>query len=170
MLPTGAHPGELMWGCRDKLGAGSSFDGSFLGEAELTPEMFPTSLQGQQGGCSSPLWTSPQLGNNPTAGTQPPPLAAAGPGEQPFHRPARTPATRDESFTEPSAAAEGLQELMQRRERRSHPRESEGPLPAGRAPASGLRAPGSGGRCHPLAAGSGSHRSPSRCFYFGNAV
>lgn len=142
MLLTGAHPGEPMWGCRDKQSYGISLDGSFLGEAELMPEMFPASLQRQQGGCSSSLWTSPHWETIPQLELNPLPFPAAGPGEQPLHSPARFLAARDKSFTKPSAAPRGLQELVKKRESHNNPGERKWALPAGRAP--GIRQQGCG--------------------------
>lgn len=87
----------------------------------------------------------------------PPPLPAAGPGEQLFQRPAGFLAARDESFTKPSAPPKGVQELIQRRDSHNHPRESKWALPAETGlPGSGSRA---GRHCCALAAGSSLYRS-----------
>lgn len=64
----GGTPQELTQvSCRDKQGDGSSYDGSFLGEAELMPEIFPTT-PGVTGGTRRLLFSSL---NSSTAGKEP---------------------------------------------------------------------------------------------------
>lgn len=141
MLPTG----EPVWGCRDKQGDGISLDGSFLVEAEFMPEMFPASLKGQQGGCSSSLWTSPHWETTPLLELNPLPLAAAGPGEQPFHSPATFLAARDKSFTKPSLLPEGFRNSLKEGKVTIIPEKANGHYLQAGLLGSGSRA---GGHCH----------------------